>query len=167
MTFEEFKDEAVKALSLYGVLAKEHGLSAFLSSDHICYKSDSHETFEEVRRMLELNSYYMYESWIGGRLIAIFKLKEGIAVEGDVFSYIELHDKKPSVDIKRGFYHLEMYPKGISYDEALDKLKAKGLAFEADPTPHHPVYEMLLSSGFGVRLEREPIMSKIKNEEIV
>jgi hypothetical protein len=167
MTFEEFKDGAVKALAPFSVLAKEHEFEEFLAYDHICYKSDSHGTFEEVRRMLEPNSYYMYGSWIGGRLICIFKLKEPIGIDKEEFSYIELHDKKPNADIKQGFYHLEVYPKGLSYDAALEKLQAFGLKFESDPTPHHPIYEMMLPSGFGIRLERESIMSKIKNEEII
>jgi predicted metalloenzyme YecM len=165
MNYDQFLNSAQSALTVVEVFLTKQEISS-LTPDHLCYKCSSHNEFLEVRAILEKESMYLYESWISTRLIAVLKLKKPIVTSFGIISFIELQDKKEGSGSLSGFTHIEFYPKDGNYDAALATLVSRGLNIISDPTPHHPIHEILLTDSFVFRLEHEPVIEKIKREEL-
>lgn len=142
------------------------GIQTLVLPDHLCYKCANHGEFLGMRELLEEQGVYLYESWISGRLIAIIKLREPIKTSFGTISFIELQDTKEGSQVTSGFTHIECYPNGASYEAILSLLSEKGVQIVSDPTPHHPIHEVALSDSFVFRLEHEPVIEKIKREEL-
>jgi predicted metalloenzyme YecM len=166
MNNKEFFAQAGSALETMRLFIAGNDLATILIPDHLCYKCASHEEFLEIRSMLERESFYLYESWISDRLIAILKLKEPISTAFGDISYLELQDKKERSGPLSGFTHIEFYPATTTYETVLEKMKEKKIQIISDPTPHHPIHEVTLSDTFVFRLEHEPVIKKIKREEL-
>ena len=165
MNYESFCVDAQRALEEVETFLTNNAISS-LTPDHLCYKCASHDEFLSIRTMLEKESVYLYESWISGRLIAVLKLQQPLETSFGTIAYIELQDKKQGSGTISGFTHIEFFPKDGNYDAALKVLVSRGLDVIADPTPHHPIHEIKLSDQFVFRLEHEPVINKIKREEL-
>ena len=166
MKYEIFIEKAYEVVEQIEVFVHTNALEGAVALDHLCFKCASHEEFEQVRAMLEPNSLYLYESWISSRLIAILKLEKPIETTVGVITFIELQDQKPAGTQKGGFAHVEAYPVGVSYKDVLEMLHAKDVTVVEDQTPHHPIHEVELSPSFVFRLEQEPVIEKIKRDEL-
>lgn len=145
----------------------ENGLRRSVVADHICYKCDSSESYEHMRRLLEPNSTFMYQSFISDRRIAYFKLQTPVSssTAGNVY-FIELSDQKPDGSQKDKFDHVEIYPsEGIEYDYLVGHLKQRSNTVEYVDRPHHSTHDVILPGGFIIRLTSEPLIEKIRREE--
>lgn len=160
----DFFTNAQKYTDLFSKWAKKFSPPAI--ADHICYKCGSREEFENLRHLFEGESEFMYQSIISKRRIAIVKFKKPLTtVLGDIW-YLELSDQKPDGTQTSGFDHMEIYPSEGTMDALAESLEEKGTPLEKIERPHHVTYDGIIEGNFKIRLEPEPLVEKIKREEI-
>lgn len=160
MTLVEFfalADRAVVTFSQWSIRTNPAA-----RADHLCYKCGSTEEFEKVRRLFELESEFIYQSMIAGRRIAVIKMHRSFATPLGQISLLELSDQKPDGSQTSGFDHIEIYPLSGTMDELAETLGG----FEKVVRPHHSTYDAKVEGEFKVRLEEEPLLAKIKREEM-
>ena len=158
---EEFYEGAKDVVEKFDKFVNENGLKEIAKADHICYKCASSEIFEKIRKLFE-NTWF-YQSIIAGRRIAIIKLKEPINTSLGEISLLELSDQKPDGSQTNKFDHIEIYPVGISYEELVFYLEDKDLNVVKVERPHHTTHDIKIGD-FLIRLTREPLLDKIKEE---
>lgn len=159
----DFFLEAKPLVEAFDRYVNERGLGLVALPDHICYKCSTVEEYEKIRSLLETESIFVYQSWIAGRRISVVKLKEPISSAMGSIHYLELSDQKPDGSQKSGFHHIEIYPTSVSYQELIDKI---GSGQEV-VRPHHTTWDISIGQDFFLRLENEPLIDKIKKEEMV
>jgi len=164
-TIEDFYADAQKYVGWFNSFAKKHGLEGVAQADHICYKCDSQQSFEAMRAIFEKNSEYIYQSIISKRRISIVKLKQGIeTVLGPIY-FLELSDQKPDGSQVDGFDHIEVYGVRISYDDMVAKLATSEKVIKVE-RPHHTTHDVEIKDGFLFRCTQEPLVDKIKRDEM-
>ena len=120
-----------------------------------------------MRKMLETESIFVYQSIISKRRIAIVKFVAPIkTVLGEIW-FLELSDQKPDVSQTSGFDHIEIYPKAGSMEQLANDLESKGFALEKIERPHHTTFDGFIVRDFKIRLEPEALVEKIKREEML
>jgi predicted metalloenzyme YecM len=165
-TIVSFRKKAQPLIGACDEFARAHSLPGNAVLDHFCFKCASKEEFELMRAMLEPEADFLYQSYISGRRIAIIRLKEALqSVLGPV-DVLELSDQKPSGSQKSGFDRVEILPVGLSYEELTAKLEKEGVTLRKIERPHHTTLEADLSEGYEVKLTREPLLEKIKRDEM-
>ena len=164
-TLEEFYIEAEKSIPSFNNFADKHGLQGKTEADHICYKCDSKESFDNIRALLEFASEYVYQSIISKRRIAYIKLKKSIRTAlGELF-FLELSDQKPDNSQKNGFDHIEVYPTTLTYDEMIKKLEQSETVIKVE-RPHHTTHDIKMENDFIFRCTHGPLIEKIKTEMV-
>ena len=158
---DEFYEGAKEAVEIFDNFVNKHGLKEIAKADHICYKCASSDVFEKIRRLFEHN--WFYQSIIAGRRIAIINMTEPIKTSLGEVSLLELSDQKPDGSQTNKFDHIEMYPVGISYEELVLYLEDKDLNVVKVERPHHTTHDLKIGD-FLIRLTREPLLDKIKEE---
>jgi predicted metalloenzyme YecM len=143
-----------------------HDMGNIVRADHICYKCDSSEEFESMRALFEHESAYVYQSIISKRRIACIRLARGITTSIGIITCLELSDQKPDGSQACGFDHVEIYPIDMSYDALVEHCTEKGIVLTKDEKPHHTTYNTTLPDGFEIKLTHEPLIEKIKREEM-
>jgi len=162
---EHFYDNAERYVKLFNYFVKKHSLGGIAKADHICYKCSSSESFESIREIFESESKFIYQSIISGRRIAIIGLFEDIDSSLGKISYLELSDQKVDGSQKEGFDHIEAYPIKGTYKEMIDKLKSEKI--KEVVRPHHTTHDIDIGDGFLFRCTTEPLLEKIKREELI
>lgn len=166
MTLEEFYTHCQPQIALFDAFCNKHLLTGSLKPDHICYKCGSKESFEHTRALLEGASEYLYQSIISKRRIAYIKLKKPIeTVLGSIY-FVELSDQKPDGSQHDGFDHIEVYATGFSYDDMVEKLRRSEEVIKVE-RPHHTTHDIDVGEGFLFRCTEEPLIEKIKREEMI
>ncbi len=165
-TIDDFYTQAQKYIIQFNTFVTKHNLKNLTKADHICYKCGSPESFEHLRSLFEKNSHYIYQSIISNRRISYIKLKQGITtVIGDIY-FVELSDQKPDQSQIDGFDHIEVYGTHISYDQLISTL-AKSENIIKVERPHHTTHDVNIKDGFLFRCTQEPLVKKIKQDEMV
>ena len=146
------------------------GLYERLKVDHISYKCEGSEEFEHIRRILEVASAFFYQSKIADRRIAYFRLTApctfGCGEVGYEAHYVELADRKPTGTVRVGFDHIEMYPtKGLT-DDVIRLFLSYNVELKKVERPHHTTYDHTFKDGKILRITNEPLINKIKYEEM-
>lgn len=137
-------------------------LPACVESDHICWKCASSDEYEQMLLVLKPQCFFVYESMISGRRIAILKLKVGFESESGFFRFVELSDQKPDGSQVSGLDHLQVYHRKLIAEQLAEELETKGgLKFVKVFRPHHTTYEADLSSRLTIHLADEPLIDKI------
>lgn len=135
-------------------------------ADHICYKCESADEFEAIRRLFEAESDFMYQSIISNRRIAIVKFAKPIpSALGDIW-FLELSDQKPDGSQTSGFDHIEVYPAAGSMDDLAASLELSGVVIEKIVRPHHTTFDAIIEGSFKVRIEPESLVTKIVRDEM-
>ena len=135
-------------------------------ADHLCYKCGSHEEFEHLRRLFETECQFLYQSMISNRLIAIIKLPRAIpTLLGEIW-FLELSDQKPDASQTSRFDHVEIYSKNKLAEWLADHASTIGIVTKRIVRPHHTTYDIPIDGGFLVRFEDEPLVDKIKRDEM-
>lgn len=75
--------------------------------DHLCYRVESHVSYEEYKANFELIGTLLIEAKVNGRLISTFKLYNPIIYHDRRIYFIELPQPKESSKYKNGFEHVE------------------------------------------------------------
>lgn len=151
----------------FNVFCTDCNLVGKVSADHIGLKCSSTAVYEKQRQLFEFNSRFVYQSIISKRRIAIIGLTKGLStVLGDL-NFLELADQKPDGAQKDVVDHLEIVPTSISYNELVSLITGKGYAIKETIKPHHSTYDVVLRSGFVVKLSREMLVDKIRRDELL
>ena len=166
MEREQFYAEAKGLIEAVNAFATEHALAGIARADHVGYKCDTRKMYEELREMLEPESAFVYQSYISGRRIAVIKLNQPFETALGPVSTLELNDQKPDNSQRRGFDHVEVYPVSTSYETLVEKLRVQGAELEEVVRPHHTTYDIALGGPFKLKLTREPLVEKIKRDEM-
>lgn len=164
MTLEQFFTEANAPVALFNAWAERMNPAAH--ADHICYKCGSHDEFESLRALFEPASDFIYQSIISNRRIAIIKFTNPISTALGEISFLELSDQKPDGSQVSGFDHIELYPAQGTIETLVQLLELQGVSFEKTIRPHHTTFDSVLETGFKIRLEEEPLVEKIKRDEM-
>lgn len=165
-TIEEFTKGAETYIQEFDQFIQTHNLQEHSKVDHLCYKCESAKEFERMRRMFEQHSDFIYQSIISNRRIDIIRLQPAIVTAAGPIYFIELSDQKPDGSQQSSFDHSEIYPTSTSYDALVQLLREKGVDIVEVKRPHHTTHDISLTSGFGVKISHEPLIEKIKREEI-
>ncbi len=164
MTLEQFFTEASSSVTLFNEWAEREKPAA--RADHLCYKCGTSDEFELLRALFEPASDFVYQSIISNRRIAIIKFRNPIPTALGEISFLELSDQKPDGSQVSGFDHIELYPTDGTIDALVKTLESKGVSFEKTVRPHHTTFDTVLETGFKIRLEEEPLVEKIKRDEM-
>jgi predicted metalloenzyme YecM len=160
------RELALPLVSQLDTFCKEAGLVGLVQADHISIKCSSSVVYEARRKDHEDKSTFIYQSIISGRRISVIGLKDVIPTEIGHIKYLELSDQKPDNSQTDRIDHIEIVPTGISYDELVAKIQASGANLKETVRPHHTTHDVILPSGFEVRLSKEMLIDKIKREEM-
>jgi predicted metalloenzyme YecM len=174
---DDFYKQAQAIIPAFDGFISQYELKNDVKADHINYKCGSRESFEALRGLFETDSRFMYQSMIAGRIIALIGLKNGLENAAGTIYLLELSDQKPDGSQTDGFDHVEIYPVVQAYadfvkslerkffDKGLDT-RGKTLQIEEVVRPHHTSHDIRLEHGFLVRLTREPLLLKVKRDEM-
>lgn len=88
--------------------------------DHLCYRVDSLNRYEELKTDFLTFARLLIESDVNGRPIATFKLNSPIVFKEWSIDVVELPAPKPSKSTPEGFEHIE-----VVCDESFSDLEAK------------------------------------------
>lgn len=125
-------ESATKFLDyLFGEIKKHNIDVENLFLDHLCYRVESINRYEELKEIFSKNFVFIGENLINGRPISAFKLKEPISYKERLVSIIELPSPKLSNTHSEGFEHAE-FVTSLDLKELVSKyshlnLKTKGL----------------------------------------
>ncbi len=162
----DFYNQSENSVRTFNEFVSNNDLHAATEVDHICYKCSSSDSFEHVRKLLEHESEFVYQSIISKRRIAFIKLKKGIVTSLGTIWFLELSDQKPDNSQEEGFDHIEIIPTEQSVSEFAELLQKAGLKIEKVVRPHHTTYDLELPDGFSIKLSTEPLVEKIRREEM-
>jgi len=159
--------EMAKALVLQlNTFAETNELVGKVKADHISIKCSTNEIFEKRREGFEFDSTFIYQSIISKRRIAIIGLKDPLQTNVGEIKYLELSDQKEDRSQIDRIDHVELVPTSVSYDDLVASLKSK-VEVKEIVRPHHVTHDIVLPSGFIVRLSKEMLIDKIKREELI
>lgn len=163
----DFYTHAQDLVPVFNEFIARNTLQERVRVDHFCYKCGDSETFESLRRILESESTFIYQSIISQRRIAIIKLKRGIETSAGTLNLLELSDQKPDNSQKDSFDHVEIYPTKESYEELVESVIKNGERVAEVKRPHHTTHDLMISEQFSVKFTHELLLEKIKRDEMV
>lgn len=158
---------AAPYLEEFNTFCKGNDLLGKVQTDHLGLKCSTKEKYEFQRSLFEESGRFIYQSIISKRRISIIGLPAGLGTAAGTLNYLELSDQKPDGSQKDQIDHMEVVPVGCSYEELIRHLQGKGVAMKEIVRPHHTTYDIIMPSGFIVRLSHELLINKIKREEVV
>ena len=165
MDVRSFFDGAVASIAAFDDFSVGHQLIERATADHICYKCGSTASFEALRAMCEGESAFVYQSIIASRRIAIIRFRTPIKTALGDINVLELSDQKPDGSQVDRFDHIEIYRRRVN-KRACRVFTIENVTIDTANRPHHVTHDLVLANGFKVRIEDEPLLEKIKREEI-
>lgn len=166
ITLEEFTKQAQEKIQFFNEWALKNQLSGKIIPDHFGYKCSSSEEFEQMRKLLEHESAFIYQSIISKRRIAIIKLINPLETNYGPLFFLELSDQKPDNSQRSGFDHLEFFPKTGSEQDLIKYLEGKNIQVKKVERPHHTTHDISLGESFIVRIEACSLIEKIVRQEV-
>ena len=114
-------DEALLFLDLlFSDIDKNLEIPRHWDIDHLCYRTESVEQYEHIKKIFNSFSALLIESPVNGRMIATYKLNNPICFRGWKINLIEIPSPKLGKKTSLGFEHIEMV-----CDEDLFELQKK------------------------------------------
>lgn len=165
MNVTSFFQQAEPYLQAFRAWVSQYSPQA--QADHICFKCVDATEFEEIRRMFESESVFIYQSIVSKRRIALIKFNPPLETGLGAVSLLELSDQKPDNSQTSGFDHIEIYPLHGTMEEFVADLELKGAMFNKIIRPHHTTFDATILDEFKIRIEPEALMAKVKEEEII
>jgi predicted metalloenzyme YecM len=95
------------------VKAAGFDLTDFSQMDHLCYRVETENDYQQKKRELATVGREIRETLVSGRLIATFRLHQPIRVEGWRIDAVELPAPKEGRPFKEGLEHVEF----VLYDD--------------------------------------------------
>jgi predicted metalloenzyme YecM len=101
--YKAFVDNVNQGLEKCGIDRSE-----FAMMDHICYRVETNERYDEMMQTLGENAVLLGETKISGRLIATFECHEPLQAGGWQIPCIELPQPKEGAPYQEGLEHIEL-----------------------------------------------------------
>lgn len=101
--YEAFVTNVDRGLAECGV-----GSDELAMMDHICYRVETNERYDEMKQNLSEVATLLGETEISGRLIATFECDEPLQVGGWQIPCIELPQPKEGAPYQEGLEHIEL-----------------------------------------------------------
>lgn len=161
----DFYAEARPLIEAFNAFIKKNSLTRVVLPDHICYKCDSTQSFEMIRGFFETQSVFMYQSMISKRRIAYIRLVETLSTDVGAITFLELSDQKQDFSQQDGFEHIEFYPIDVPYADFIKRIKEIEIV-RTHIRPHHSTHDIDIAEGYIARCTEEPLIDKIKREEM-
>jgi hypothetical protein len=95
-----------------GLLALGIDHSELSMMDHVCYRVETQERYQEVLQTLEPHATLLGENEVAGRMIATFELNEYLRAGNWTVPYLELPAPKAGSPYKEGLEHAEFVVTG-------------------------------------------------------
>jgi predicted metalloenzyme YecM len=95
-----------------GLVAAGIDRSELAMMDHICYRVETLEHYNQLLNVLSDAAILLGEAMISGRKIATFELREYIEVDGWIVPYLELPQPKEGSPYPEGLEHAELVVMG-------------------------------------------------------
>lgn len=126
-----FLEQIIASLEEDGIVVDEFQL------DHICYRVETLERYEVLKKALTNLGDLLVESPIGGRPIATYKLHQAIVFENRKIDCLELPAPKEGSFYKEGYEHVEFVIK-TSFEDFIKtypklSFKTKGINKKVNP----------------------------------
>lgn len=163
MNLIQFYKSAKTTIERFSEFIEKHNLTKRAKADHICYKCSSSKSFEDIRKLFESESQWIYRSIISERRIALIKLKKSIESMLGEINLLELSDQKLDGSQKEGFDHIEIYPSDGNYNNLINYLNSRKIYPIKVERPHHTTYDIKINNLI-LRLTQEPLTEKITKE---
>lgn len=151
----------------FNTFCEEQGLVGLVEVDLICIKCSDSDVYEARRADAEFISDYLYQSIVSDRRVSLIKLKDTISTIVGTIEYLELCDQKPDGSQTDAISHVTIVPITTSYEELVEILKEKGVEVKETIRPHYTSADVILPSGFTIRIAKEFLVDKVKREEFV
>jgi predicted metalloenzyme YecM len=166
-TLDEFYERMSETLTETELFLRTRQVIGLAAIDHIGWTCASNEEFDTVRKLFESGgSTFIYQSLISGRRIAIIGLSKKVETPIGQLCYLELSDLKPGTPALSGFNHIEACPLlSLSYEELVSMLSSRTVVREI-VRPHHTTHEASVHDGLRFCCSREPLVQKIKRDEM-
>lgn len=163
----DFYSQSQDIISAFNNFIEKHNLQSRVRADHFCYKCADSATFEALRKILETESDFIYQSIISQRRIAVIKLKKGIETSAGPLHLLELSDQKPDNSQVNSFDHVEICAVNESYENLVESVIQRGENVIEVKRPHHTTHDLMIAERFSLKFSRGPLIDKIKAEEMV
>jgi predicted metalloenzyme YecM len=92
---------------IFEYLAAQKMNAAHWEMDHICYRVETLDRYEALKKQIGSIGHLLIESEIGGRAIATFKLNQAFTYKNRSIDCLELPAPKTGSFYKEGFEHVE------------------------------------------------------------
>ncbi len=109
-----------------------------LELDHVCYRVETLQRYEALKKMFETEAELLAEKMISGRPLCIYKLQEPIHYEAREIWVLELPAPKDGSPYQEGFEHVE-FVINTSFEDLMQRYphisfdtKAMGKAINPD-----------------------------------
>jgi len=133
------------------------------SIDHLCYRVETFDRYEEVKLLLSCIGTLLGESDVGGRPIATYKLFAPIRFAERIIDLIELPAPKPGKNCAEGFEHLEIVLP-IPFQRLMER--HPNLQFDTSglKKPFNQELKLPLEDGIGIKFHHLSLESVINLE---
>ena len=101
--YESFIRTISEGLTVRGIARDELSMM-----DHVCYRVETLERYNELLRTLQTDAELLGESKVGGRMIATFEFNQYLHVDGWTVPFLELPAPKEESPYKEGLEHVEL-----------------------------------------------------------
>jgi predicted metalloenzyme YecM len=144
-----------------------NGLQGLMKADLVCIKCSSKEVYDARRNYYDMDSRFIYQAVVSGRRIALVGLKDGLKTGVGDIGVLEIVDQKADNSQIDRLSHIAIVPTGISYEEVVEKLKSNGANLEdVSRGDGYTATDVILPTTFRIRIEKEPLLDRIKREEL-
>jgi predicted metalloenzyme YecM len=156
--YESFVDNVNRGLSECGI---DRGELAMM--DHICYRVETIERYDEMKRKLGEVARLLGESEVSGRLIATYECDVPLETGGWIIPCIELPQPKESSPYPEGLEHVELVTvSGLDLFEA----KHSDLPFDHAGMSKTINPELgLKHAGISVKFHEQPLGAVVRIEK--
>jgi len=131
--------------------------------DHLCYRVETQDRYEEMLRTLTGVATLLGVAMVSGRNIATFELRDYLEVDGWVVPYVELPEPKDGSPYPEGLEHAEQVVIG-GLDRFVQRhadltFDTKGLDKDINP-------ELVLKTdGLSVKFHEQPLGAVVRIEQ--
>lgn len=164
MNYEQFVSLAQNFLSRCFIELKNKSfvLENHWHIDHLCFRTESNESYERFKLEFSRFSTLLIESEVNGRLISTFKLSTPLSYEGFDIDLLELPAPKKGKIVKEGFEHFE-----VVSDLSFEELKARFKNIPIDESGTKKLFNKELEfcfNDFAVKFHHQSLESVINLE---
>lgn len=146
-----------------GLIALGIERSELAMMDHLCYRVETQERYNEMLRRLKDGTFFLGEALVSGRKIATFEFKNYIHASGWTVPYLELPEPKEGSPYAEGLEHAELVVIGglDRFAERHNSLSFndKGMGKKINPELG------LKTDAFSVKFHEQPLGAVVRIEQ--